>query len=181
VMRMLRAAGARGLAGLYADSDIIRPFIDVPRTATERYVIENEIRVTDDPTNQSRRHLRNRVRLELLPAIRRVRPDFDEEILSVARQAAAWRREVERVVKQCCPVDQIDRQFAVAAADLAGYDGASLAIIWPAIAARAGVTLDWRGTERVVAFTTGGRVGSSIQLSGGVEVKRTRERFVIRR
>jgi len=180
VMRIMRAAGARGIAGLYADSDVIRPLIDVPRSATEAYVRERNVPVIDDPSNQSRRHLRNRVRLDLLPAIRRIQPDFDAEILEIARKAAVWRREVERLVKSFCPVDHMGDHFAVAAADLAGYDAASLAIIWPAIAARAGVTLDWRGTSRVVAFTTGGRVGSSIQLSGGVEVVRTRAQFVIR-
>src|SRR5579862_9369880 len=33
VMRIMRSAGARGLAGLYADSDVIRPLLDVPREA----------------------------------------------------------------------------------------------------------------------------------------------------
>jgi tRNA(Ile)-lysidine synthase len=180
VMRIMRAAGARGLAGLYADSDILRPFVDVPRSAIATYIRERHISVIYDPTNASPRHLRNRVRWDLLPALRRVRPKVDEEILAIARRAAEWRREVERLVKGFCPVDRMGDHFAVAAADLEGYDAASLAIIWPAIAARAGVTLDWRGTSRVVAFTTGGRVGSSIQLSGGVEVVRTRAQFVIR-
>jgi tRNA(Ile)-lysidine synthase len=180
VMRIMRAAGARGLAGLYADSDVLRPFVDVPRSAIATYIRERNISVIDDPSNASLRHLRNRVRLDLLPALRRVRPKVDEEILAIARRAAEWRREVERLVKGFCPVDRMGDHFAVAVADLEGYDAASLAIIWPAIAARAGVTLDWRGTSRVVAFTTGGRVGSSIQLSGGVEVVRTRAQFVIR-
>jgi tRNA(Ile)-lysidine synthase len=180
VMRILRSAGARGLAGLYADSDVIRPLIDVPRSAIAAYVRERNIPVIEDPTNQSRRHLRNRVRLDLLPALGAVRPEFETEVLQIARRAAAWRFDVEQLVKRFCPVDRMGDHFAVAAADLAGYDPASLAIIWPAIAARAGVTLDWRGTSRVVAFTTGGRVGSSIQLSGGVEVVRTRAQFVIR-
>jgi tRNA(Ile)-lysidine synthase len=181
VMRIMRTAGARGLAGLYAESDVLRPLIDVPRHAIAAYVRARNIPVIDDPSNQSRHHLRNRVRLDLLPAIRRARPEFETEMLALARRAAAWRWDVERLVKQCCPVDRIRNDFVVAAADLAGYDAASLAIIWPVIAARAGVTLDWRGTSRVVAFTTGGRVGSSIQLSGGVEVERTRERFVVHR
>lgn len=180
VMRIMRAAGARGLAGLYADSDVIRPLIDVPRTVIAAYVQERDIPVIEDPTNASRRHLRNRVRLDLLPALRGVRPGLEEEILGIARRAAAWRVDVEQLVKRFCPVDRMGDHFAVAVADLAGYDAASLAVIWPAIAARAGVTLDWRGTSRVVAFTTGGRVGSSIQLSGGVEVERTRAQFVIR-
>ena len=56
----------------------------------------------------------------------------------------------------------------------------ALAMLWPAIAARAGVALDWRGTERLVAFTRTGRAGAKIPLSGGAEVGRTAPTFVVR-
>ena len=43
---------------------------------------------------------------------------------------------------------------AVARERMLGHDAASLALLWPALAARAGATLDRRGTERLAAFTT---------------------------
>jgi hypothetical protein len=39
--------------------------------------------------------------------------------------------------------------------------------LWPTIAARLGVTLDRRGTERLAAFTQTARVGSRVPLRGG--------------
>jgi tRNA(Ile)-lysidine synthase len=180
VMRILRGAGARGLAGLYADSDIKRPLIDVRRQTINAYVREHAIPTVDDPSNVSRAHLRNRVRLDFLPAVRAARPAFEDELLALARAAAEWRRSIERVVRDCWRITKTDDGHAVAAADLAGYDPESLGIIWPVIAARAGVTLDRRGTSRLVAFTNGGRVGASIQLSGGIEVQRTRFYLVFR-
>ncbi len=180
VIRVLRGAGARGLAGLYADSDIVRPFLDVPRDVIAAYVRDRSIPIAEDPSNLSRVHLRNRLRLDLLPALRRAQPGLEDAMLDVARRAADWRRRVETLVRERCPVHRTERGCAVAAADLAGYDPESLAVLWPAIAARAGVTLDWRGTSRLVAFTNGGRLGASIQLSGGVEVVRTRLLFVFR-
>ena len=44
----------------------------------------------------------------------------------------------------------------------------------------AGVTLAWRGTERLVAFTTQGKPGGQVPLSGGARVERTRTTFVLR-
>jgi hypothetical protein len=74
-----------------------------------------------------------------------------------------------------------DCSLFVARRALGSYDERELATLWPEIAARAGVTLDRRGTRRVAAFTIGGATGGSIQLSGGIEVVRTLEHFVLRR
>jgi len=180
VMRALRGAGARGLAGLDTDTDVLRPLLMVARRDVRAYVTRHAVPVVEDPSNASDAHLRNRVRRDLLPAIGAVRPDFGDEMLSVARRAAAWRRDVERWAERHCPVTPTADGAAVAAAALAGYDPATLAIIWPAVAARVGVTLDRRGTTRLAAFTRAGKVGGTIQLSGGVEVVRSRFLFVIR-
>src|SRR5438067_763890 len=49
-----------------------------------------------------------------------------------------------------------------------------------ACAAWAGVTLDRRGVNRMVEFTASGRAGSRVQLSGGWQVMRSRDRFEMR-
>ncbi len=182
VMRLLRHAGARGLAGLYAETGVVRPWVDVPRAAVAAYGRSLAVPSIDDPSNRSRAHLRNRVRLDLLPALRQAHPTLDTDLLSAARAAADWRRTFERLVESAHPVrhDRASAEASVAAAHLAEYDPATLAVIWPVLAARAGVTLDRRGTSRLAAFTTRGRVGGVIQLSGGVEVTRTRFSFVFR-
>src|SRR4029453_13179568 len=69
----------------------------------------------------------------------------------------------------------------VARHELATYDSATLCALWPAIAARARVTLDRRGTLRLAQFTTSGASGARMQLSGGVEVFRHRDFLVLRR
>lgn len=211
VIRVLRDAGARGLAGLYASSDVVRPLLEVTRAEVATYARERHVRYGADPTNLSRRHLRNRVRLDLLPAIRAVRPGFPAEMLETARRAARWRDGLAAVV------DGMDLMFLdgatirIAARSLLGYDAASLRTLWPEIAARAGVTMDRRGTERAAAFTidtiagdrtSAGKPGGAsgheverggrrrrgarggrrvIQLSGGAEVEFVRDAFVLRR
>jgi tRNA(Ile)-lysidine synthase len=181
VMRVLRDprhTSARGLAAMYARSPVARPLIDVSREDIAAYAAANEVRYLDDPSNLSRAHLRNRVRLDLLPALERARPGFGREFLSLARRAARWRESVEQLVDSLGV--QLLPPLIVPAGPLTSLPADALAILWPALAARAGVALDWRGTERLVAFTKAGRPGAKIPLSGGAGVGRTASTFVVR-
>ncbi|MGI8619231.1 MAG: tRNA lysidine(34) synthetase TilS [Gemmatimonadaceae bacterium] len=180
-MRILRDAGPRGLAGLYARSDVLRPLLGTRRQEVEAYAAKHAIEYVDDPSNLSRRHLRNRVRLDLVPAFRAVRPSFPDELLDLAARAAAWRDSVAAIVDALGVERHSDGSLFVARRALESYDKRQLAVLWPEIAARTDVTMDRRGTLRVAAFTIEGATGGSIQLSGGIEVVRTREHLVLRR
>jgi tRNA(Ile)-lysidine synthase len=181
VMRCLRGAGARGLAALSsARRHVVRPFLDVPRRAVEGYARDRGVPFIEDPSNASRAHLRNRIRHDLLPAISRVRPTFGDAMLDVARRAADWRADVDRHASRYVSESPDDRALRVARHELATYDSKALCVLWPAIAARAGITLDRRGTRRLAQFTTEGASGARIQLSGGFEVVRQRDVFVVR-
>jgi tRNA(Ile)-lysidine synthase len=183
VIRVLRGTGARGLAGLYARSETLRPFLHVPGEQVALYARERGISFVEDPSNWSRAHLRNRVRLDFLPAVAQMRPNFASEMLRIARRAAEWREELDAIVDGF-PIERLNgRTLRVADDSLRAYDAETLQILWPAIAARIGVTMDRRGTERAAAFTmnaAGGR-GRVIQVSGGVEIERVRGGFVLRR
>src|SRR5688572_25826756 len=72
-MRVRRGSGARGLAGLeYAPPRIARPFVSIARVSVARYAAHHDVPYLEDPSNASRQHFRNRVRLDLLPAMRRL-------------------------------------------------------------------------------------------------------------
>jgi tRNA(Ile)-lysidine synthase len=181
VMRVLRDprhTSARGLAAMYARSAIARPLLDVSRADITAYAAALNVRYVDDPSNLDRAHLRNRVRLDLLPALERAHPGFGDEMVAVSRSAAAWRESVERVVDTLGA--ELLPPLVVPVGALADLPADALAILWPAIAARTGIALDWRGTERLVAFTKDSRPGGKIQLSGGAEVGRTAATFVVR-
>ena len=63
---------------------------------------------------------------------------------------------------------------------LRGFPAESLSYLWPALAARAGIILDWRGTERLAEFTIEGETGQQIQLSGGIRVHMDRQAITFR-
>jgi tRNA(Ile)-lysidine synthase len=181
-IRILRGAGARGIAGLYTGSATIRPLLDLDRATLSRYASRRRVAWRDDPSNAARDFLRNRVRLDLLPAIRAVDPSFAGEMLGLARRAARLRSEVDDVAAD----PRISRLRGKRAVELPlgvlqGLAEESLRVLVPALAARAGLILDRRGTTRLAAFILNGRPGASMQLSGGAEAIRARDLIVIRR
>ena len=186
VIRILRDAGARGLAGMYAESDIARPLLDITRAEISSYAQLHELRFVDDPSNDSFAHLRNRVRHQLLPALERSRPGFSGELLDIARRAADWRIGIDALVDGLGVTPLLSEQgtdgtgVVVPASAFTLLDASGAAMLWPAIAARARIALDWRGTERLAAFTATGTPGGRIPLSGGAEVQRTASSFVLR-
>ena len=181
LMRALRGARARGLAGLLAPSDIIRPLVTMPRTIVAACASAWGVPFLEDPTNLSRAHLRNRMRLDLLPALVRRRPHLPAELLALSRRSADLRHEVDRLIDEYVAHERSEQALVIAHDDLVRFDQSGLALLWPALAARQGVTLDRRGTERLASFTISAGMGARMQLSGGVEVLRHRDRLVLRR
>lgn len=180
-IRILRDAGARGLAALYASSAVVRPLLDIPRSVVHKYAGERGVTFVTDPSNLNRRHLRNRVRHDLLPAITAVHSTFGDELLTLARRAADWRARIDAIAATFSVMPDSTGSYLVPRNQLAGYPQASLQTLWPAIAARAGIVMDWRGTHRLASFTIEGESGQSIQLSGGVDVRMRRDVLVLRR
>ena len=180
LMRAVRGAGARGLAGLRAPSAVRRPFLDVSRAELRAYADERAIEWIEDPTNQSLSYLRNRVRREILPALLRARPALTTELIELGERAARWRAELASLVDSAveysvqCDFGEMKRLEA-RIADLRDLSAEGLHVVWPELAARLGVTLDRRGTMRATDLTLTGETGARVQLSGGWELSRSRE------
>jgi tRNA(Ile)-lysidine synthase len=181
LMRVLRQAGARGLAGLASSGTILRPLLAASRAEVAEYAGAHGVPFVDDPTNLDRRYLRNRIRLDILPALARVRPSLPEELADIGDRAAAWRDDVDRALDISVPHERRGDELHVSRSALIAHAPEALRILWPALAARAGVVLDRRGTERLTSFTIEGRRGTRVQLSGGIEVTRHGEQLILRR
>ncbi|MDB4884061.1 MAG: tRNA(Ile)-lysidine synthase [Gemmatimonadetes bacterium] len=182
LMRVLRGSGARGLAALAAPSDVVRPFLDVRRSALEAYVRREGVAWMEDPSNLSPAFLRNRLRREILPALRRADPTLDAALLETGRAAAALRADVERFVDRRVMPRRVDEStLVVATMELAGYDRDSVAVLWGALAGRVGLALDRSGTRRCAAFTMKRPRTGRIPLSGGWNLEARRQELVLRR
>jgi tRNA(Ile)-lysidine synthase len=169
VMRILRGSGARGLAALGASSTIVRPWLPVTRAEVEAWARANDIGFVEDPANVDRRHLRVRVRLDLLPALEAAHPGFAEEMLSVADRAANWRRDVDALLEQSGAVEFSANgdSLRVNPSLFENLDDEQRAIYVQALFGRIGIALDSRGTRELVRFSKSGRRGAQIPLAGG--------------
>ena len=99
VLRLLRGAGTRGLAGMWpVQGCLIRPLIDVRRRDVEHYLAERGLTWRDDASNDDLGIPRNAVRHAVLPALMQLAGDRLPERL--ARQADAWRDD-ERWLAAC--------------------------------------------------------------------------------
>ncbi|HLB09665.1 MAG TPA: tRNA lysidine(34) synthetase TilS, partial [Gemmatimonadaceae bacterium] len=185
LMRVMRGSGARGLAALAAKSvaqdAIVRPLLAIGRDDLATYAADSGLPWVEDPGNARLDHLRNRVRHEILPALLRARPALASELLALGARAAALRAEVDAFIDRELALELRNGAVLVARELMLQHDSDALALLWPAIAARAGVTLDRRGTDRLVSFITKGRSGARIQLSGGFEAALHRGTIILRR
>jgi len=171
VMRLLRGSGARGLSALIGPSPIRRPLVDLTRAEVVDYAHRAGVTWVHDPSNDDRRYLRNRVRLDLLPAIRLVRPSFEDELIALSVRASQLRSWCDRVALDVVMESSPGRVVARDVTDEA-WSLDACALLWQTLSEKAGVALDRRGTERLARFSRQGRVGGRIQLSGGLEVVR---------
>lgn len=89
IMRFLRGAGTRGLAGIPPKRDeiFIRPLIRTWRAEIISYLEERGIDFLSDPSNRSLRYLRNRIRHELLPILERYNPRIRQTLVQMAERS----------------------------------------------------------------------------------------------
>ncbi len=103
LMRLLRGSGTRGLSGIppVRDGIFIRPLIEVTRAEVESFLRERKAAFLHDPSNDSDQYLRNRVRHELLPLLRRYNPRIRQSLVQMAdlfrEEEGFWREHLEEV------------------------------------------------------------------------------------
>lgn len=89
LMRILRGTGVRGLAAMeYKREDgIIRPLLDTERSEIEQYCRDKNLSPRMDKTNEETDYTRNRIRLELLPALKEYNPNIIDSLCRLADSA----------------------------------------------------------------------------------------------
>lgn len=180
VMRLLRDTGVRGLAGMLAASAVRRPLLEVPRTEVAAYAAAKGIAFIEDPSNRDLRHQRNRVRHEFLPALERQAPGFSDWCWDLSVRAAGWRDALARFVDSELDVQVTSGALVLPIARVRRLRASEWAVLWPELAGRIGVVLDWRGIERASAWAPTAKSGAHIPLSGGALIERTASTFVVR-
>lgn len=95
LIRLLRGSGPSGLSGIppCRDEKIIRPLIEISRGEIESYLEQRGLTHVTDSSNLLTRYLRNRIRIELLPMLRKYQPRIVEllgQTAEVMRNDETW-------------------------------------------------------------------------------------------
>jgi tRNA(Ile)-lysidine synthase len=113
LLQALRGAGAAGLAAMPRVVERegitwLRPWLTQPREAIESYLRQHRLRWVDDDSNADRRFARNRLRLDVWPALKAAFPHAEVVLADAAErsaQAAASAAELAAIDLAACSAD----------------------------------------------------------------------------
>ncbi|MGH7470976.1 MAG: tRNA lysidine(34) synthetase TilS [Longimicrobiales bacterium] len=177
LFRMLRGTGVDGLAGIPARRGrIIRPLLRLTRSELESLARAGRLRWREDPSNQSAKFARNKIRLELLPALEAGWPDARRALVELAAEAARARRNWDQLVSELERVAvtaQDANVIELARPQLLKYHPEIRIRLLRRVLTRLGGQAPGRaGTATMAAFITSGGSGSLVHLKGGLCAER---------
>jgi tRNA(Ile)-lysidine synthase len=190
LMWMLRGAGAGGLAGIppVRNSRFIRPMVEVSRAEVLAYLRGRGLSFRTDSSNATPLYLRNRIRHELLPILKR----FSPGILAVLKRQADILREEHLYLNQVAAErlaglrqpgsGSRDRSVTLDRQALVALPVALQRRVVQAVLREAAGRVRNPGfgaVESVLERVVAGRSGTSI-VAGGVEVVRDYDRIRFR-
>lgn len=174
LLRIVRGAGTRGLAGIYpqlsvagSQFSVIRPLLGTQRRELETYLQGLPQDWREDSSNRDLRHARNRIRHGILPRLERnLNPAVREALAETAEISRAeeefWKDEVAKVLPKPIIRLEILRNLPLALQRrVIRTAGESL-----------GVRLEFRHVEEVLELALGG--AKSASLPKGWSVSRTK-------
>ncbi len=163
LLNLLRGSGLAGVRGIPARRGrIVRPLLDARRADLRGELVAAGIPFRTDPTNADPSFARNRLRLEVLPAIERINPAAIEALLRFGRLAAADDAELDAIAS-----DELARRRA-ADGGLDWRDPPSVAIGRRVL--RLAIGDPSPSAERIEALldaARGARGGLTVELDGG--------------
>ncbi len=131
LMNLIRGAGPRGLSGIPpVRGKIIRPLIGVSRPEILDYIKSMNLDYVEDRSNEDTDFLRNRVRHELLPLLKKnYNPNMEEtlnRLSDIFRQEEDWLEGLARDSMEKALIIEDEKRIVLSADSLAGFRTACL-------------------------------------------------------
>jgi tRNA(Ile)-lysidine synthase len=193
LMRLIRGAGVAGLSAIPpVRENIIRPLIEITRNEVQEYVKENSLAFVTDPSNTRPVYTRNRIRLDVLPVLKR----FNPRIIETLSSEAAFLRDENEAMEACVATfspgviireeagvilnrekfnvlpQAFKRRLLRKAVDLAVMEPTGLSS--PETRALSSVQ-----TDEALAFMAVARTGRALRLPFNLTIERTYEKFIV--
>jgi tRNA(Ile)-lysidine synthase len=118
-MRLIRGAGITGLSGFapkvkFGNISVVRPFYELSSEEIRKYLKSKNVKWREDSSNKDKRHLRNKVRLQLIPYLQK---NFNAGIVdTLARQAKVLQEDEAQLLSR---TEKLYKKLAVKESDSA--------------------------------------------------------------
>ena len=114
VMRFFQGVDFTGLAGIPPKRDIIiRPLVYCTRDEILKYLSHRNLAYKSDATNFELDYLRNRVRMILLPVVRKVFDNYRYNLLSLSEKMKNLREYIDEEVSKRTDIRETERGFEI--------------------------------------------------------------------
>lgn len=104
-INLLRGTGIAGLHGILPrNGRVIRPLLFATRDEIGDFITSSHLAYREDSSNDSKKYLRNRIRLEMIPLLKEINPEvvplMSENILRFREAVEIYRQKIEEVRKR---------------------------------------------------------------------------------
>ncbi len=179
IMHIARGCGLDGLCSIpYMRGNIIRPILDVTRAEIESFCRENGLSYVTDKTNFQADCTRNKVRLNILPLIEEINPNF---INTAAENAVLLRRDAEFIDSAA---DEFISEYGADAAKMAELDEALFSRAVQKLLKKAANTDENFSRvyiDGIRELVRSGKSGKGIDISKGLRAEISFGRLVIKK
>lgn len=103
--RIIKGTGILGLCAIpetrqEGDYTLFRPMLDITREETEKYCLENNLKPAQDESNEDVKYARNKIRLEIIPKIQEINPNFDHAAETLSKIAKDYEEILSEFLRQ---------------------------------------------------------------------------------
>ncbi len=169
LLNLTRGAGPAGLCGIpRVRGRILRPLLSFTRAEIEAYCAARQLPFVQDSTNGDDAYARNRIRNQVIPALRTLNPQLEHAVLRMTRQMQAEHDfVVQTAAALCASSAQPDGWRAVALADA---PSAVCSEALRQICAARGIRHDL-SDRHIAQLTHVLRAGGAVDLPGSVRIQ----------
>lgn len=106
LFRMARGSAVSGLAAMaWQQGKFIRPLLSVSRSLIDDYRQHNKLPFVEDSSNAEVKYSRNRIRHEVVPALRQINPEVSLQLSRLSQRVSLeesfWQQQVFAVLDDC--------------------------------------------------------------------------------
>ncbi len=105
LLNLVKGTGIAGMHGILPkNGKVIRPLLFAKRSEIETFVKENKIKFRVDSSNELTKYERNKIRLQVIPLLRNINPQFEESVAKSIRYFSdveqIYKKEINRLSKK---------------------------------------------------------------------------------